>query len=270
MAQIIMATDFSPVAQNAAGYAAHLARYLQMDLVLFHTYIIPFAYTDSAVPLLNTEEVKAIAEASMEAESLRLRTLEPSLNISVKIAPGDLIDCIREEIQENNPQLIVLGTSGDKDDSVLWGSMAVKALRAFTVPVLTVPAKAVWEPLTKVCFAADYHTITENTPFHEISRWVKFMNAGLSVVHIDTPPAETTQPPARLQSSLASLEPTYHSVSTDRIDEGVQAFINHHQIDWLILIPRKYGFWKNLFHKSRTKMLAQVSHIPILSLHQQG
>ncbi|HET8574091.1 MAG TPA: universal stress protein [Edaphocola sp.] len=270
MAQILLATDFSPVAQNAASYAAHLARYLQMDLVLFHAYIIPFAYADSAVPLLNTEEVRAISEASMDAENIRLKALEPSLSIISRIVPGDLIDCIHEEIQENSPVLIVLGTSGDKEDSVLWGSMAVKALRAFTVPVLTVPSKAAWEPLSKMCFAADYHTITENTPFHEISKWVKLMNAGFSVVHIDTPPAQTTEPPALLRSSLANLDPTYHSVSTDRIEEGVQAFINHHQIDWLILIPRKYGFWKSLFHKSRTKMLAQVSHIPILSLHQKG
>lgn len=270
MAQIIMATDFSPVAQNAAGYAAHLARYLQADLVLFHAYIIPFAYTDSAVPLLNTEEVKAIADASMEAETMRLKTLEPSLSITSAIVPGDLIDCLHEEISENSPQLIVLGTSGNREDSVLWGSMAVKALRAFTIPVLTVPAKAVWHPLTRICFAADYHTINEHTPFAEIRNWTKQMNARLSVVHIDTPPAETTPPPALLQSALAPLEPTYHSVSTDKIEEGVQAFINHHQIDWLLLIPRKFGFWKSLFHKSRTKMLTQVSHIPIMSLNQKG
>lgn len=270
MAQIIMATDFSPVAQHAAVYAAHLARYLQMDLVLFHAYIIPFAYTDSAVPLLNAEEVKVIADDSMDVERLRLKAIEPSLSVTSRIVPGDLIDCLREEISENSPQLIVLGTSGDQEDSILWGSMAVKALRAFTVPVLTVPSKASWTPLSKICFAADYHTINSNTPFSEISSWTKLMNARLSVVHIDTPPAEAMSPPVLLQTSLAELDPDYHSVSTDKIQEGVQAFINHHQIDWLILIPRKFGFWKSLFHKSRTKMMAQVSHIPILSLHQKG
>lgn len=269
MAKIIFATDFSPVAQHAATYAAQLAQFLNKDLILLHVYIIPFAYTDSAVPLLNAEEVREIGENSIVAEQKRLLSIVPDLKIETKIMPGDLIDCLQDEVEEVQPELIILGTSGDEEDSILWGSMAVKALRSFKVPVLTIPSKASWRPIHKIAFAADYRKITEQTPFSEIKDWANKMKVFLSVVHIDNPTETTIPPPPLLQNALSGLQPDYHSVSTENIVEGVQDFISKNQIDWLILIPRKYGFWGSLFHKSRTKMLAQVSHIPILALHQE-
>lgn len=268
MATIIFATDFSPVAQHAATYAAHLAQYLKKDLLLLHAYIIPFNYTDSAIPLLNADEVKEIATSSIEAEKKRLQQIEPNLSIEGKITAGDIIDCLHDEINETPPELIILGTSGDDAESILWGSMAVRALRSFKIPVLTIPSKANWKPIRKIAFAADYNKISENTPFSLISYWVSKMDATLSVVHIDNPTGEAIPPPELLKSAFDIYPTTFHSVSTENIIKGVQDFIHLNQIDWLMLIPRKYGFWGSLFHKSRTKMLAQVSHIPILSIHQ--
>lgn len=269
MAKVLFATDFSPVAQNAATYALHLADHLGLELELFHAYIIPFAYTDSPVPLLNVDEIQEIAESSMDAEHTRLKTLIPGMQIHKRIVPGDIIECLREKIEFDMPALIVLGTSGDESDSLLWGSVAIKALRSFSAPVLAVPAKASWKPVSRICFAADYAQISVQTPVAEVAGWVTRMKANLSVLHVDSG-SEQTAPNPVLIEQLQMLNPEYHSIIHEKMDEGVQNFVLHHQIDWLILIPRKYGFFENLFHKSRTKMLAQVSHVPILALHQEG
>lgn len=269
MAKILFATDFSPVAQNAATYALHLAGYLGLELELFHAYIIPFAYTDSPVPLLNVDEIQEIAEGSMNIEYSRLKGLMPDMQIHKQIVAGDIIECLKERIESDAPVLIVMGTSGDESDSLLWGSVAVKALRSFSAPVLAVPAKASWKRVSRICFAADYAQVSAQTPLAEISGWVSRMQADLSVLHVDSG-AEQTAPNPVLIEQLQSLNPEYHSIIHEKMDEGVQNFLLHHQIDWLVLIPRKYGFFENLFHKSRTKMLAQVSHVPILALHQEG
>jgi nucleotide-binding universal stress UspA family protein len=269
MAKILFATDFSPVAQNAATYALHLAHYLGQELELFHAYIIPFAYTDSPVPLLNVDEIQEIAEGSMDIEYARLKGLMPDMQLTKQIMPGDIIECLKEKIELESPMLIVMGTSGDGSDSILWGSIAVKALRSFSAPVLAVPAKAVWKPVSRICFAADYAQVSDQTPLAEISGWVGRMHAGLLVLHVDSG-AEQTPPSPILIEHLQMLNPEYHSIIHEKMDEGVQNFLLHHQVDWLILIPRKYGFFENIFHKSRTKMLAQVSHVPILALHQEG
>lgn len=268
MNTILLATDFSPSAQNAAVYALELSRQLQTRLELVHAYVIPFAYTDSPVPLLNIEEIQKIAEESMEAELQRLQKLAPEHQITTRILPGDIIDCLTEIIEETPPMLVIMGTSGEGSDSILWGSMAVKALRHLKAPVLAVPANVSWRPVHKLCFAADYTQVSEHTPAAEIVRWAKNMDAGVTVIHVDKPEQAVTPPPM-LVSMLAELQPQYHAIINENIEGGVAEFLQEHQIGWLLVIPKKYGFFESLFHKSRTKLLTQVSNVPVLALHQE-
>ncbi len=267
-ATILLATDYSPSAQNAATYALHVAKLFNVHLELVHAYIIPFAYTDSPVPLLNVEEIQQIAESSMQSELERLKSRAPSVSISTKLMPGDITDCLAEIIDDRKPLLVIMGTSGSGSDSILWGSMAVKALRNLKAPVLVVPSHANWTPPEKLYFAADYDQISDRTPSAEILNWAQRLDAQLDVVHVDKTGA-ANQPPELLQQLLASASPQYHTVVEENIEEGITSFLQQMKTGWLLVIPKKYGFFENIFHKSRTKLLTKVSHIPILALHQE-
>jgi len=267
MNTIILATDYSPAARHAAIYAAHLAQLLRMELQLFHAYVIPFSYTDSPVPLLNIEEVQEISQQSMDAEMAHLKNLFPDITITSNITPGDIIDCLNEQISGNKPELVVMGTSGAGGDSFLWGSMAVKALRTLTVPVLAIPLEAQWKPVDHICFAADYKNMGDNIPFTEIKKWVSKLQAKLDIVHVDKP-GEPVPPNTAFQQVLVDIGPEYHNLTNDHIGDGVAAYLEKNSADWVMVIPKKYGFFENLFHKSRTEILAKASKIPILALHQ--
>lgn len=269
MNTILLATDYSPVAHNAAIYALQLAQHLQADLELLHSYIIPFAYTDSPVPLLNIDEIQKIAEDSMEAQVRQLEQHNTAgVKITHKIIAGDIIECLEESIKEQPPLLVVMGTYGAGSDSFLWGSVAVKALRTLKAPVLAIPAEASWRPVQKICFAADYEQISEQTPITEILIWLNQMDAGLDVIHVDRPD-NLVSIPRVLVDQLQDQNPNYHSIIHEQIEDAVASFIVEHQIDWLLVIPKKHGFFESLFHKSRTKGIAQNSNIPVLALHQE-
>lgn len=264
---ILLATDFSPASQNAAAYAINLAQHLNATIELVHAYIIPFAYTDSPVPLLNLEEIQQISEDSIAAEYDRLKIIAPDLAITTKLLPGDIVDCLSELIEEEKPLLVVMGTSGHSDDSLLWGSMAVKSLRTLKAPVLAIPTTAVWKAVDKICFAADYSQISVQTPTSEIILWAQRMEATLDVIHVDKP-NEAIDAPDVLKRMLEPVNPVYHTVINDSIETGVATFLQEHEVGWLLVIPKKYGFFENLFHKSRTKLLTHVSNAPVLALHQ--
>lgn len=264
---LLLATDFSPASQNAAIYASHLARVLNAKLELVHAYIIPFAYTDSPVPLLNLEEIQKISEESINSEYTRLRDVAPDIEISTKLLPGDIVDCLSEMIEENPPLLVVMGTSGNSEDSMLWGSMAVKSLRSLKAPVLAIPTNVTWKPVGKICFAADYSQVSEHTPAAEIINWTKRVSASLEVIHVDKP-EQVMEAPVILKNMLDSIQPSYHTIIDDNIETGVASFLQENEIGWLLVIPKKYGFFENLFHKSRTKLLTHVSNAPVLALHQ--
>jgi len=264
---LLLATDFSPASQNAAVYALHLAKLLNAKVELVHAYIIPFAYTDSPVPLLNLEEIQKISEESMHAEQARLKAIMPDMEITTKLLPGDIVDCLAELIDESLPMLVVMGTSGNSEDSMLWGSMAVKSLRHLKAPVLAVPTDVTWKPVNKICFAADYSQVSEHTPAGEILNWANRLGASLDVIHVDKPGAPTETPPM-MKELLGAGDTEYHNIIDDNIETGVASFLQEHEIGWLLVIPKKYGFFENLFHKSRTKLLTHVSNAPVLALHQ--
>ena len=54
MKTILVATDFSPAALNAANYAADMALAINADILLLHVYQIPVVYLE--VPVALNEE----------------------------------------------------------------------------------------------------------------------------------------------------------------------------------------------------------------------
>ena len=268
MNKILVATDYSPAAQNAVKYAANLALQQNAALELLHAYIIPFAYTDSPVPLLNIDEIQQIAEDSMKTALSQVRNAFPQLTVSSRILPGDLIDCLSEITESDPPGLIILGKSGSGNSNFFWGSMAVSALRHLKTPVLAVPAHSEWKAVKKIAFAADYHQFNEQTPTVEILKWTRELQASLEVLHVDKSGTET-QIPELLKQKLSEADPVYHSILSDNLEDIISGFVTENHVDWLVVIPKKYGFFENIFHKSRTKGLTQASNVPVLALHQE-
>ncbi len=266
MNSIIVATDFSNAAQHAADYAGRLATQLGASLHLFHAFSIPFTYTENPLPLISLDELTGIAETEIAAEKARLSAAFPMLQVSHSIHPGEIMDCLNEIIDSNNPLLVVMGSSGAGNNGLLWGSVAVQALRQLPVAVLAVPMHAAWKPVKAICFSADYKNVKGNFPFEVIREWVHKMQASLEVIHISQP-EEIAEPNDYFKSALAEIVPRYHTIENSRLGDGVADFLKVNNPDWLLVIPQKHGFFESLFRRSRTEILTKVSHVPVLALH---
>ncbi len=266
MDTIIVATDFSDASKNAAEYAANMNQQIAGQLHLFHAFNIPFSYTDNPLPIVSIEELTAIANEQLETECKRLQALFPNISIAYSSSPGETIDCLTEVVEQMNPLLVVMGTSGSSGNSLLWGSVAVQALRQLPSAVLSIPLTAKWKKIERICCAADYKNKDVDFPFYAIKKWVKLTAASLKIVHVNQSDVEE-KPDAIFIESLNEIKPEYNTVKHVNIGEAVAEFVRFNQADWLMVIPKKYGFFENLFHKSRTEMLANANYIPILALH---
>lgn len=266
MNSIIVATDFSQAAQHAADYAAQLATHLGTSLHLFHAFSIPFTYTENPLPLISLDELTNISETEIVSEKARLNTAFPRLPISHSVHPGEIMDCLTEAVENNNPLLVVVGSSGAGGNNLLWGSVAVQALRHLPVAVLAIPMHTKWKPVQTICLSADYKNVNNHFPFETIRKWVDIMQASLDVVHISQSGVNAT-PDGYFQSELSSVTPQYHTISNAKLGDGVAEFLKEHNPDWLLIIPQKHGFFESLFRRSRTEILTKVSHVPVLALH---
>lgn len=271
MAPILVATDFSEVAGNAAHYACQLARDHNSPVTLLHSFIIPVTFSDTPMPVMPVDEGRTIAEERMNELTAEYRQAYPGLDIRGKIMFGDIVDCIEEYTEQTPPWIIVLGNSG-LGDSMLWfGSNVLNALRNLRYPVLAVPRDTGYRRPEKLCFACDFKHIADHLDTEALSVLVHTTNAQLHVLNVDhlgknPPEADETSTLHRL---LAPLNPVYHYVEKEHVEDGIKAFMEQNQMDWLIIVPHKHSFFEGLFHKSHTKAIMKSVPVPLIALKEK-
>lgn len=266
MDTILVATDFSEMAQNAADYAVGMAVHTDASVLLVNAYQLLFTGENSLGNMQEMELVKNIAENSMKAEQERLQAHVPNLKLETYLSPGSILNTIEELCEQLKPMLVIMGSSG-ASGSLLWGSTSSAAFRELKVPVLAIPAGFRWEPVKSLCFAADYLNIEDAGPVNAVAYWLSRFHAKLFMLHIDKP-GEKTEPSTAFQQAFASLDPVYINTENSDLEKGVQEFLKSHSTDWLVIMPHKHSFFERLFAIGSTKKLAHINSHPILAVHE--
>ena len=125
MKKIIVATDFSSAAFNAAVYGAHMAMAIDADLVLLHVYSMPLVYSEVPVTV-SAEEIRTAAEANMTQLKQQLeKRLEGKLKIDMEIRMGSFFHELKIVCAHLRPYTVVMGSQGTSaTERLLFGSHA--------------------------------------------------------------------------------------------------------------------------------------------------
>ena len=136
---IVVATDFSDIADKALASAADLARQLGASLHVLHiVQIHPTNMPESGN--VNIEELEALEEKSA-ADSLKstIDTLAADVDVSTYIVHGDPATQVNQLAADKNADLIVIGTHGRSGISrLIMGSVAESVLKQSDIPVMCV------------------------------------------------------------------------------------------------------------------------------------
>lgn len=271
MKTILVATDFSPAALNAANYAAGMALAINADILLLHVYQIPVVYLE--VPVVN--EVDMMQEAEKDIiqlkEELALKN-GGKLNIETEVRIGVFFPEMKTVCERINPYTVVIGSQGKTAaERLFFGSHAVYAMKHLTWPLITVPPGAKFSSVKKIGLACDFDKVVDTTPLYEIKMLVNDFNAELHV--LNTGKKEVFNPEivfeaGVLEEMLEPLKPNYHFITNQNTDEGIMDFAEKNHIDLLIVLPKRHGLLDKLIHKSHTKQLVMHSHVSVMALHQ--
>lgn len=277
MKTIIVPTDFSAAAYNAARYALGLAGQMGATrVVLYHAYelVVPVPDMPSAIPMVDPEELKVASEEGL-AKMQRELSMEVPANVILDLkAENHLLAAnIDGFCQDQQADLIIMGTEGGSQfEEILIGSNSVDVAKHTACPVIIVPADAVYHPIQKIVFACDFKHIGENTPIGPLKSLLSTFNAALHVLNIDHSgkglAGETPMESLLLDTLLEGYHPIYHFVDNENVVNGIMDFSEKEGADLIFIIPRKHGLFEGLFRRSRTTQLAFNSHIPLLAIHE--
>jgi nucleotide-binding universal stress UspA family protein len=276
MNTILLPTDFSATAKNAAIYAASFAKQMKSDrIILYNAYQTPLV-TDANMALVDTIDINELEKSSKENLEQFKASLKPYFvnNIIIETLSeyGMITTDINDICTSNRVDFIIMGvTGGGKLEETLIGSFAIDIARRSEVPVIIVPPNAGFTEINEVMLACDFSKVVETTPVAPIKKLLDATGAKLIVVNIDHKNKHfTTDTPFEslmLDTLLQDYNPEYKFMDDVDFVEGINKVALETKTDLIITIPKKMGWFDGLFKKSHTKLLAFHSHVPLMVIH---
>lgn len=267
---IIVVDDFSGTAHNAMDYACRLAADSGSSVLILRVYTLPTSYSSDAIALSALKDDYDINEDRLQKDMEQWCNAYPDVPVTSKLQTGGLIECLRDEIDEVSPDLIVMGAPKKYEDLWTWDDETLNALTSLTTPVLMIPLHIKYSPATNIGFACDYQTVLIPRQIDFLKLLINTTHARLHVVHVAAkPPASqeiAIENEALINDLLTEIQPVYHKLESADVIDSITHFVKDNHLDFLVVIPHRHGTWYHIFHESHTRQLARLNHIPVLAL----
>jgi nucleotide-binding universal stress UspA family protein len=276
MIRVLLPTDFSDNALNAASYACGLLKDETSVLFLLNAYTPPIYRVDyvlgSPGQLGLPDDYQYFAENNLKTfeEKLKKRSQNPKHSLVLHSAFNTLEDEITRVVNNENIGLIVMGTQGATGARELFmGSNTLHAIRKAEVPILAVPSDYQFKPLKELLFPTDLEIDFHHTDLHMLLKLSKLWKCKINILHV-TPPdgldQEQEQNKRTLLELLANAEIEYHDYPDQELVTAINRFHTKSPQDMFVMVQNKHTFMERLFIEPVIKNMGLHSEIPFMVL----
>lgn len=276
MKNILFPTDFSENANNALNYALAIASIFDANLHIINAYQMPYA---SSAPmtrkLLDTLKDSSQKELDEYKNKILQKESNKALSIIINSIAGDVINVVDDYSNENNIDLVVMGTKGASGiKEVLIGSNAEEVVKHSDKSVLIVPEKANAFSITKVAFAADFQNIENEKLIDPYLSFIQKFEAETLLINIENDEdkiysSKKTFEAKRLEDIFADVKHSFHFEVDQDVVNGINKFIERNNCDMLAVISRKHNMFEKIFHKSVTNKLTCHTELPMFVIKER-
>ena len=269
---MLVLTDFSDAALNAARYAAALTYQLRTSkLILYHSYDINWVPPTAFAPVGPgfTESPEMSLEKIMDLKNDLEDWVAEQTGIEIRTDERTLVSATNMLSQQLQIGLVVSGITGKSNlEKILVGSNTIRLAKECLAPLLIVPPVAVFQPIKTVVFACDLKRVSASTPVLAIKAFVHALSARLLILNVDHENAHFEPGTINELTDLHQLwddeQPEYHYLEHEDTSAGIMEFAGQQRAELVIIVPKEYGFFENIFHRSMTEKLAYHTHLPLL------
>lgn len=281
MKKILVLTDFSTPAENAANYAVSLANTLEAEVILCHAIPSPQAAptpSQLAWPMLSQQELRDETEGSLVAAVNQFMENGCQTNqtycpkISFRYEEGKVVDVVKKFVEEITPELVVMGLTGAGHlVQLALGSNSKKMIDVAITPVLYVPFSATFRPLRKIIFASDLGEDNLAALQHLVGIASPF-GAEIIVYHVTNYKTGKLEEPHQLDldfqnkviAKLPYQQVKYHNLWHDNVDSALKWMRSQDGVDILAMVHRRHSILDMLVNGSHTHKSSRLTSIPML------
>lgn len=278
MQTILVLTDFSDVALQAAYYAIRLGSRLHSKrILLLNAYqsLEPVANVPVTpeIPIVQANPDELYKESRTQLEHLQQRLQPMAGNITIDTLSEDNIleEAVKRLVIKEQVDLVVAGLSDKSNlERFLVGSNSVRVMENCNYPIVIVPEDANIAVPEKVLLAVNFEILREGNALPTLVSFLNDLKPELYVVNVsdeDKYSPDTKEDISHLHQLLDKYEASFHYLENDNITKGITAFADEHNVSLIIAIhEQKKGLLATLFNKSVSRQLAWNSNVPLLIL----
>ena len=274
MQKILVPIDFSETSKNAAIFAAKLANKNNAYLHFIHVYRLPLENIFVPSSMMDHLVFEREREALEAFENKVMSWLkEESINpLSFKIKYGSPLDIIIQQAQDQNMDLIIMGTKGADDVlDKIFGSITSNVIKGSDVPVLTIPQNAQFENFRKIAYATNFDE-NDIVTIKKLDAFASKLGVKIAFVHIVEENSDKGYIQKGIdfiaQSKASGLKNVYLQKTVNKnVIDGLEVFIVENEVDAIAMLTHSRSIFDKLTKGSITQKLALKNHIPLLAYH---
>lgn len=196
MKRILIPTDFSVQAENALKVAVQLAKKNDGEIFLLHSVEMPTHLANQNTGSL-PEAIYFIKLAEKQFSELLKKPYLQEVVLEQAIGNGEIYDDIREAVEKNNIDLIVMGSHGSSGFKEMFiGSNTEKVVRTSNIPVLVIKNDHKDFHVKDFVYATDLSEECKK-PFTVAQKFAKSVGATIHLLMVNTPSGFKTSSEAK-------------------------------------------------------------------------
>ena len=276
MKKVLFTTDFSTVAHNAFVHALALAKLIHGELILLHAFEWPVIDSQFATQnykvVYDSIELGNLEQFKEEVSKLRELAIEnnfENIKMSHILMDGDLIYTIKEVIQKEAIDFVVMGTSGANGWKELFlGTNTGEAIANLSVPILSIPENAIYSKIETIGFTTRYRE-KDKIALTRVLKIAKLAGAMVKCLYVQTKDSDNTSKMHVDWEAYFKNEPIqFFIIPSEYVKQTIEDFIIHQNIDMLAMLTYKRNFFEWMLTTSFTEKMSYHCDIPILAMQE--
>lgn len=285
---ILVPVDYSNISNRAVKYALFLAEQNKATVTLLHAVVLFHDDVDDEEELKHFETIVKRKEANRQIKMKAHQDQGVKVGVKVKsvlkrgISPADTII---DYIQDNNFDLVVMGTHGRTGISKwFFGSVAERIMHHSETPVLTIHKNYRKNQINKILVPFDFSEYSKHAA-KTAKQLAKKFDAKLIFLHVIEQEAHPEfymssfepilKENPQLQKHILNNLTKYTRLKEDQakfvIKEGktfqeIQRYAKNNGVSLIVMSTRGQGFWDELLIGSNTEKVAAIAHCPVLTV----
>ena len=269
MKTILVATDFSPAADNALLFALNMAKGTGARIVLFNAYLAA-SFVPDMVLIVPDKDLYDEQFAMLQRQVSALSSVERAM-IELRCEPGNAAEKIITTATEVNPSWIIAGVKkSGKTIRKIFGSTALTLVRHSSTPLIIVPEAISFLPIDTIALASD---LTTEHNLHMLDPLIEFGSAFHTAIYIvnvikrhSYEDISKAYEAFNLKWTMKQLSPSIEFLKEEDIGDALNHFIETHKISMLAMIAHPHSLIERLFSKSSIKEMMFETHLPLMIL----